>query len=84
VQRRELPEPGDAFADRVKDGMTWEELDAKLKEGMELEAEERRQQNTRRAVRKALVASLPEEFEIPETLLEQVVKERFANALRPA
>ena len=39
--------------------------------GMELEAEERRQQNTRRAVRKALVASLPEEFEIPETLLEQ-------------
>ena len=33
VQRREIPEPGDAFADRVKDGMTWEELDAKLKEG---------------------------------------------------
>ena len=40
VQQRMLPEANDAFAERVKSGMTWEELDAKLREGVNQQAED--------------------------------------------
>ena len=40
MQQRMLPEANDAFAERVKSGMTWEELDAKLREGVNQQAED--------------------------------------------
>merc|ERR1719506_1374889 len=41
VQRRELPEvPSEAFAEKVKSGMTWAELHGKLREGVEQDREE--------------------------------------------
>lgn len=38
VQTRELPECDDEFASRVSTGMTWEALDAKLREGVQAPA----------------------------------------------
>lgn len=81
VQQRHLPEAGDAFADRVKDGMTWEELDGKLREGVQQDANEKFQQATHLELEKALVKALPEDFEVPETLVEQDAKQRFAMML---
>ena len=81
VQRRELPEPGDKFAEKVRSDMDWAELDAKLKEGVQQDADEKMRQKTLAAFEKALVEALPEEFEVPETLVENVSKERFAMML---
>eukprot|EP00965_Chrysotila_dentata_P053857 1786817-Pleurochrysis_carterae.AAC.2 len=39
VQRRVLPPTTDDFADKVKSGMLWTELDAKLREGVQAEAD---------------------------------------------
>ena len=60
---------------------TWEELDSKLREGVQQDADEKIKQKTHQAFEKALVEVLPEEFEIPETLIENVAKERFASML---
>jgi len=81
VQQRHLPEVGDSFAQRVKDDMTWEELDAKLREGVQADADERLKQNTHLALEKALVTALPEDLEVPETMVEQDTKQRFAMML---
>jgi trigger factor len=81
VQQRHLPEVGDAFAQRVKSDMTWEELDAKLREGVQHDADEKQKQATHAAFEKALTNALPESFELPETMVEQVTKERFAAML---
>ncbi len=82
VQRRVLAEvPSEAFADTVKPGMTWAELDAKLREGVETDREERQRANAHKAITKALVDVLPSEFDVPETLVDQATKERFAMML---
>ena len=81
VQRREEPNNDDAFANKVMDGMTWETLDAKLREGVMADAEEKQQQKTFKAFEKALVEALPADFEVPETLVENASKERFAMML---
>ena len=61
--------------------MTWAELDEKLKEGVMADAEDKQGAKTRQALEQALVATLPDDFELPETLVEQVTKERFAQML---
>lgn len=81
VQQRHLPAVGDAFAERVKSDMTWEELDAKLREGVQADADEKLKQASQKAFEKALVSALPADFEVPETMVEQVTKERFAAML---
>jgi FKBP-type peptidyl-prolyl cis-trans isomerase (trigger factor) len=82
VKRRVLPlVPSDEFANRVKPGMTYAELDEKLKEGVMADVEEKFKANTHKALTKALVATLPEEFEVPETLVDQITKEKFAMML---
>ncbi|KAL3927882.1 MAG: hypothetical protein SGPRY_002628, partial [Prymnesium sp.] len=63
VQRRELAEIGDDFANKVKTGMTWQELDEKLREGVENECEELRTKQVHQALQKALIDVLPESFE---------------------
>ena len=68
----------DAFAERVKAGMSWADLDAKLKEGVEQEMADQRQQNTDVALSKALVELLPDDFEVPDTIVQEVTKERCA------
>ena len=82
VQRKELMDvPSEEFAERVKPGMSWAELDEKLREGVQMDMDERLKANTHAALTKALVESLPEEFEVPETMIEQVTKDRFAMML---
>ena len=81
VQDRVYPEVNDDFADKVKPGMSWAELDEKLREGVELEMAERKKGMTHQELQKALVTVLPDDFEVPETLQEQVAKERFAMML---
>eukprot|EP00967_Tisochrysis_lutea_P073365 scaffold98222_cov28-Tisochrysis_lutea.AAC.1 len=81
VQRRIFPELTDGFANKVKPGMTFKELDEKLREGVQQEVDAQYRKNAHRALEKALIKSLPAEFEVPETLLEQVSKERFAAML---
>ena len=81
VQQRHLPEVGDEFAKRVREDMTWEELDGKLREGVQQDAEERLKQATHAEFEKALVKALPESFEIPDTMCDGVTKERFAAML---
>jgi FKBP-type peptidyl-prolyl cis-trans isomerase (trigger factor) len=82
VQRRILPEvPSEEFAEKVKPGMTWAELDAKLREGVEQDREERERSNAHMALAKALPKVMPQEFEVPETLVEQLTKDRFAMML---
>ena len=61
--------------------MDWNELDAKLKEGVQQDADEKMRQKTLAAFEKALVEALPDDFEVPETLVENVSKERFAMML---
>jgi len=82
VQKRVLAEvPSEEFANTVKPGMTWAELDAKLREGVEMDREERQRMNAHKAITKALVDVLPASFEVPETLVDQATKERFAMML---
>ena len=73
--------PSEEFANTVKPGMTWAELDAKLREGVETDREERQRMNAHKAITKALVDVLPSSFEVPETLVDQATKERFAMML---
>jgi len=84
VQRRILPEVDDAFAARVKTGMSCAELDEKLREGVEAESEANFRKAAHRKLEQALVKALPAEFEVPDTLLEQVSKDRFAGMLADA
>jgi trigger factor len=81
VQRRIFPELTDGFANKVKTGMTFKELDEKLREGVQQEVDAAFRKNAHRAIEKALLKALPAEFEVPQTLLEQVSKERFAAML---
>jgi hypothetical protein len=64
VQQRHLPEPGDIFADRVKTGMTWDELDGKLREGVNQDAEDQLKQAKHAAFEKAVIKTLPADFEV--------------------
>ena len=61
--------------------MSWKELDDKLREGVEQECEAQQRKMTHRAIEQALLKKLTETFEVPETLIEQVSKERFAQML---
>ena len=81
VQSRVLPECTDEFAEKVRTGMSWKELDDKLREGVEQECEAQQRKMTHRAIEQALLKKLTETFEVPETLIEQVSKERFAQML---
>lgn len=81
VQSRVLPECTDEFAGKVRTGMSWKELDDKLREGVEQECEAQQRKMTHRAIEQALLKKLTETFEVPETLIEQVSKERFAQML---
>ena len=81
VQSLQLPEANDEFAGKVMAGMTWKQLDEKLREGVEEDREQRLRGNTHRALQKALVDSLPADMEIPVSLVEKVTKERFALML---
>jgi len=84
VQRRELPELSDEFAARVTaktNPMDMKGLEAKLQEGVQADADEKMKSKTLQAFEKALVQALPEDFDVPETLVENVSKERFAMML---
>ncbi|KAL1526621.1 hypothetical protein AB1Y20_015325 [Prymnesium parvum] len=81
LYRRELADVNDEFANKVKSGMTWAELDEKLREGVDNEVEEVKTKLVHQELQKAIVSILPDSFEVPETLLEQVAKERFAMML---
>jgi trigger factor len=81
VQERKLAEVGDDFANRVKEGMTWEECDARLREGVGDEAKAREKAKTHTAIEDALFKTLPEEVEVPDTMINQVSKESFAAML---
>lgn len=81
VQTMHLPEPGDDFANSVRAGMKWEEMDAKLKEGVQAEADDKFKQKTHRALETAVVNILNQDLELPDALVEDVTKERFAEML---
>jgi trigger factor len=81
VQERRMSELTDEFASRVKSDMTFAELDEKLKEGVQQDADDKLKGKTNAALERALVNALPAEFEVPETLIEDVSKERFAMML---
>jgi len=80
VQSRELPECDDEFAGKVMAGMSWAELDAKLREGVQEEVDSQQKTQNHRGIERALVKALPE-LELPESLLEEVTRERFALML---
>ena len=61
-------EMSDAFADRVKPGMTLEELTERLTEGVNNEAEEQQREKTHVALGKALVECAGE-FKTPESTI---------------
>ena len=68
------------FIREVKPGMTWKELDAKLREGCEQDREQRQRANAHKALAKALGAALPEEFEVAESgRLAQLLAKRRSN-----
>lgn len=81
VQKRELPACDDEFANKVSSGMSWETLDSKLREGVQEEVDAQQQKATHRMLERALTKVLPESMEVPETLVEEVTKERFAATL---
>jgi len=81
VQRKQLPELNDAFANKVKPGMTFAELDEKLREGVEQATADNLRKSTHAALAKALVATLPETFEVPDSLVENLARDRFAEML---
>lgn len=81
VQSLSLPEVDDDFANKVKPGMTLKELEEKLMEGTQQEAEEKQNDAARRAFEKELVGTLPDDLEMPETLINDVTKEQFAEMI---
>jgi len=52
--------------------MTFKELDEKLREGVQAEVDEQYRKNAHRAIEKALIKVLPSDFEVPDSMLEQV------------
>ena len=56
-----------------------EELDSKLREGVQQDVDEKLQQSAHLELEKALVRALPDEFEVPETLVEQDAKQARAR-----
>ena len=81
VQTRELPECDDAFAEKVMAGLTWEALDAKLREGVQEEVDSQQTISIHRMLERALVKVLPASLELPESIVDEVTKERFAATL---
>lgn len=62
--------------------MNWEELDAKLREGVEQECEAQQRKSTHRGIEQSLIKMLPSEFEVPETLIEQA-QQQTEPAIEP-
>lgn len=86
VQRAQLPEVEtpvgrDGFAAKVMPELDWAGLDAKLREGVQQDSDARLRAGTHKALMKALQESLPSSFEVPESLVADVTKERFAGML---
>mmetsp|Transcript_142104 Transcript_142104/g.250603 ORF Transcript_142104/g.250603 Transcript_142104/m.250603 type:complete len:572 (-) Transcript_142104:113-1828(-) len=81
VLEKTLPEIGDEFANSVRENMTWAEMDERIRETVNQQAEDTTRDRTQQLLQNAVVQTLPEEFTVPGTLIENVAKERFAEML---
>lgn len=79
VKTRQLPELNDAFADSIRPGLTYELLYSEVRAAVGEEGD-KRNANARNAAIEAELAKLVT-TEIPETLLVQQAKEKFAQMM---
>jgi FKBP-type peptidyl-prolyl cis-trans isomerase (trigger factor) len=79
----ELPALDDALANEVSEGsgLTWESLDALLRERVERESAIQDSKQAFRAAEEAMLAQLPM-VELPETLLVERAREQFGKVIR--
>jgi len=79
VKTRKLPEIGDDFANSVRSGLTWEELDQQIKDTVNTEAID----TTNRARDVAFDQAILEivDCEIPETLVNERARTKFAKMM---
>ena len=78
-----LPALDDALANEVSEnnGLTWESLDALLRERVERESAIQDSKQAFRAAEEAMLAQLPM-VELPETLLVERAREQFGKVIR--
>jgi trigger factor len=81
VQSLELPEVNEEFANSIREGMSLKEVDDRLREGVMQQVEDKMEGRERYMLTEALVDTLPDDFEVPESLVQEVVKEQFAEML---
>lgn len=79
----ELPALDDALANEMSEGsgLTWESLDALLRERVERESAIQDSMQAFRAAEEAMLEQLPT-VELPETLLVERAREQFGNVIR--
>jgi len=80
IKQRKLPALDDAFAQRVSDTKTLEELKAKLREGLEQARAARERQLGERRLLEALLAR--HDFPVPEALVERQLDARLERQVR--
>lgn len=80
IKRRVLPALDDAFAQRVSEAKTLEELKTKLREGLERARAARERQLTERRLLEALLAR--HDFPVPEALIERQLDQRLERQVR--
>mmetsp|Transcript_4515 Transcript_4515/g.6229 ORF Transcript_4515/g.6229 Transcript_4515/m.6229 type:complete len:506 (-) Transcript_4515:232-1749(-) len=76
VKKRTLPEPNDEFANSIREGLTFEELEKEIIAAVSQENQDLQTQNRNRALEDALLEKV--EIEIPETLVTEQAREKFA------
>ena len=78
VKTREMPALDDAFADKIRPGLTWKELEAEVEAAVNQEAQDKTKENRDAELAKTLRARA--EIAIPSTLLvEQARDERLGD-----
>jgi len=80
VKTRELPEWNSELAARVREGMTLDDLNNEVNKALEGESENNSENIRNEALAKALLERM-QVNKLPESLLDETVKDRFSNML---
>ena len=80
IKEKKLPEVNDDFAKEVSEWQTLEELRGKVRQGLEAEQEQRKNQAIRDALLNKLLAA--HDFPVPEALVESQMDARLDRAVR--
>jgi len=81
VQRKVVPDLDDAFAASIQPGLTFAQLDQKVREGVQAEVDKAVSELARNQLEAALVARLLPDTPVPDTLVTEQARKRWAQVL---